>query len=345
MAGFEPDADQEDEDEPSTEEFDWQSEVAEAMKDGNRISGLPRGLRIRSSTLHKTSLTDEEAPSKSWSKLKALQTRSRGFSMIDYCLLLAFVIAGVLVTCHFVYRKLIPLAMPADNWRQGCRQCQRGWWHEFWEWRLAGSQGRSHAESQDPPEGMEWEWSSTSNNTDWYGASAEIVDAVVRTYADPGLGPVLQIGCGDSPIPELLVRAGFNRSEHLDIIPEVVKTMQQRYPASEWPGLSFKVRDFLERGAPPPLGRFSAVLDKAGIWDWLSEEAPHALPRLVEAVRLALVPPPQQGVYIIGTKQTPAELSQTLAKAFQDGGCPFHVEATRPLGSSGVAWAYVLSQV
>ena len=31
----------------------------------------------------------------------------------------------------------------------------------------------------------------------------------MRPYADPSLGPVLHIGCGDAPVPEQLQRAGF----------------------------------------------------------------------------------------------------------------------------------------
>ena len=34
---------------------------------------------------------------------------------------------------------------------------------------------------------------------------------LVRPYADPSLGPVLHVGCGDAPVPEHLHRAGWGR--------------------------------------------------------------------------------------------------------------------------------------
>merc|ERR1712228_218034 len=119
-------------------------------------------------------------------------------------------------------------------------------------------------------------------------------------------------------MPALLHKAGFHKSEHIDVAPQVIATMRNRYPASEWPGLHLETRDFLATadaggGPPPPLHRFSAVIDKAGIWDWLQDEAASALPKLLTAVRDALVPG-GQGVYVIATKQTPKELSDSLAK-------------------------------
>lgn len=165
---------------------------------------------------------------------------------------------------------------------------------------------------------------------------------MVSKYADSALGPLLQIGCGDSPLPELLFKAGFRLSEHIDIAPQVVATQQRRYPAAAWPGMEFAVQDFLSSeaggGAPPPLHRFATVIDKAGIWDWLQDESPKQLPRLLAAVRDALMVGPQKGVYIIVTKQTPVQLSETLAQLRVE----FLVEASRALGRKGIAWSYVL---
>lgn len=197
-----------------------------------------------------------------------------------------------------------------------------------------------------PPPGMEWEWGDRINDTDWFGASPELVNSVVKVYADPKLGPVLQVGCGDAPVPELLIEAGFPKVENIDIAPQVISMMRQKYPAKDWPGLTFKVRDFLEDpefggGAPTPHHRFSAVIDKAGIWDWLQDEAPKNLPRLLAAAHQALVEPPKQGTYIIVTKQTPRELSDTLRLAGPVG-TKFAVEASVHLGGKGIAWAYVL---
>jgi len=193
------------------------------------------------------------------------------------------------------------------------------------------------------PGGMEWEWDATTNHTDWFGVSAELVDTVVATYVDPALGPVLHVGCGDSPMPELLYRAGFHAVEHIDIVPQVVSTMKARYPSDLWPGMNFSVRDFLGAtahggGPPPPLNRFAAVIDKAGIWDWLQDEASEHLPRLLESVREALMIQPQRGVYIIVTKQSPFQLSETLARARAN----FLVETSQALGQKGIAWCYVL---
>jgi len=267
-----------------------------------------------------------------------------------------FCAVSVLITGRFFYQWLLPVSPGVENWRRGCRQCRHEWWDDFWHWRLKGitAKGGGSADAglpHEPPPGMEWEWGNSVNDTDWFGASPELVNSVVKVFADPALGPVLQIGCGDSPLPELLHQAGFNVSEHLDVAPEVITAMRTRHPVKERPGMHFQVRDFLSSGAPPPAHRFGAVIDKAGIWDWLQEEAPHALPRLLSNVRRALVQgsgqgAEQQGVYIIATKQTPSDLSQSLSKAaVSGGGTGFLVEATHPLGTKGIAWAYVLIPV
>jgi heterodisulfide reductase subunit A-like polyferredoxin len=69
-------------------------------------------------------------------------------------------------------------------------------------------------------------------------------------------------------------------------------------------------------------------------------------------VREALVEAPLTGVYVVATKQAPAEMSETLAaaslaasKAGRPFSTAFFVQATRPLGTSGIAWAYVLVPV
>lgn len=41
-----------------------------------------------------------------------------------------------------------------------------------------------------------------------YQASAQFIQELLRPYADPSLGPVLQLGCGDAPVPEQLQLAG-----------------------------------------------------------------------------------------------------------------------------------------
>eukprot|EP00442_Polarella_glacialis_P048171 CAMPEP_0115070034 /NCGR_PEP_ID=MMETSP0227-20121206/12887_1 /TAXON_ID=89957 /ORGANISM="Polarella glacialis, Strain CCMP 1383" /LENGTH=361 /DNA_ID=CAMNT_0002456499 /DNA_START=66 /DNA_END=1148 /DNA_ORIENTATION=- len=325
---------------------DWEEEIAAAAKHGRSIPGMPRGLRIRSATKTKQPGSQElDEESSAIPVLKARNMPGQRWAHWELYVLAVLAFLGAGVTMHFVFRQLFPWVPPPpsaqvrdDSWRRGCKQCGSAWWNEFWKWRLEGEAlVKQGGKVQEPPPGMDWEWQASGNDTDWYGASAELIDSVVRTFADPGLGPVLQIGCGDSPIPELLHRAGFPKSEHIDIAPEVIDAMKLRYPVAEWPGLAFQVRDFMSRGAPPPRRRFSAVLDKAGIWDWLQDESPGGLPILLSAVRNALVPAPLQGVYVIATKQTPAELSDTLRKIDQ-GPNAFHVEATRPLGSSGIAW-------
>merc|ERR1712151_54325 len=106
---------------------------------------------------------------------------------------------------------------------------------------------------------------------------------------------------------------------------------------------NFSVRDFLAPadvggGPPPPLHRFAAVIDKAGIWDWLQDEAMELLPLLLSTVRNALLDGPQKGLYIIVTKQNPAQLSKTLAQARAQ----FLVETSKSLGTQNIAWSYVL---
>lgn len=186
--------------------------------------------------------------------------------------------------------------------------------------------------------GMRWDWSISQNAVDWWDASSTLVDTVLVHHVDPSLGPVLQIGCGESPLPQMLHRAGFLDSEHLDISPQVIMSMRDRYSGPEWQGMKFHVRDFMREstGGPPLLAhRFAAVIDKAGIWDWLQDEAPWALPRLLANVLAALVKPPQVGVYVVVTKQTPREFQRSLALA------PIvFVESSRSLNE--LAWAYVL---
>lgn len=55
------------------------------------------------------------------------------------------------------------------------------------------------------------------------------------------MGPVLHVGCGDAPVPEQLQRAGFERSEHIDVEPQVIQVMLKRYPLEQWPGGFCKV--------------------------------------------------------------------------------------------------------
>jgi len=35
-------------------------------------------------------------------------------------------------------------------------------------------------------------------------------------------------------------RGGFPLSEHLDIVPEVIQRMRQKYPVEQWPGAAVK---------------------------------------------------------------------------------------------------------
>lgn len=249
----------------------------------------------------------------------------------------------LLVICLLIMVRLwIVMPGPSESWRENCRQCNKEWWTDFWRWRLE-TEDRSSGELLErvPPRGMEWEWAASGKDTDWWGASAELVDSVLLPNVEPGRGPVLHIGCGDSPMPEALHRSGF-RAENVDVAPQVVSTLRARYPAADWPGLLFEVRDFLAAGAPRPAHRFAAVVDKAGIWDWLVEEAPHLLPRLLAAVREALVVESPGGVYVVATKQMPLELQRSLTQAAAD----FVVDSTQQLQSgAGIAWAYVLTPV
>jgi len=310
---------------------DWQEAAAAAEAAGSPLAGLPRGIRVRN-TARKSA---KAAPDQDDTSDHALPLPSKR----EIGMLCMFLVASLILLGHFMYRRTgSDTTMP----QSGCKQCQQKWWDDFWQWRFE-SVGMDPEKVQKAPEGMEWEWSVEANHTDWFGVSAEFVDSVVSTYADPSLGPLLHVGCGDSPLPELLYRAGFRASEHIDIAPQVVSTMQQRYPQTEWPGMSFEVRDFLAPadiggGPPPPLHRFAAVVDKAGLWDWLQDEAMEHLPKLLTSVREALLAGPTKGVYIIVTKQTPVQLSETLAKARAQ----FLVETSQPLGKTGIAWSYVL---
>merc|ERR1712061_855410 len=54
--------------------------------------------------------------------------------------------------------------------------------------------------------------------------------------------------------------------------------------------------------------------------------------------------PGSHSVYVMATKQTPTELSDSLASSVPSG-AGFMVEATQPLGSNGIAWAYVLARM
>jgi len=313
---------------------DWQEAAAIAMAAGSPLAGLPRGMRVRGSR-SKRSEDEDVQPRDGNAKT---HWKSQLPSGQELGVLLAFC---ALCAIMFTLIMLRPSA-PQQDAHAGCRQCKQEWWQEFWSWRLHGLQTRTAHLEQAPP-GMEWEWADSENDTDWFGVSAELVDQVVAQFADAADGPVLHVGCGDSPMPELLYKAGFTSSVHIDIAPQIISLLRQRYPPAQWPGMEFVVRDFLAPaeaggGPPPPLHRFAAVIDKAGIWDWLQDEAPSELPRLMERVRDALRTGQRPGAYIIVTKQTPLELSDTLAQVRAE----FTVEASRPLGSKGVAWSYVL---
>eukprot|EP00439_Symbiodinium_sp_Y106_P025452 s5316_g3.t1 len=318
----------------------WRQQMASAMESGDPVNGLPQGLRMR---VGEPETPDEEALSPK-TKLDPLPMAATRW---EFWLLALVCLVSLCTTLHFTWNHLLSPATVADG--QGgqgeaaaaastCRQCKAEWWQDFWQWRFKELQGQP----SDPPAGMQWEWGNSMKNTDWYQSSEEFVDELVRPYADPGLGPVLHLGCGDAPVPELLLRAGFAASTHIDVASQVIEVMRSRYPAKDWPGLDFQLRDFLKSG-PPADARYCAVLDKAGIWDWLQEEAPQMLPHLLRLVRQALVPPPAESVYVIATKQTPAELAETLAIVHNREALDFHVEATRRLGNAGVAWGYVLS--
>lgn len=69
-----------------------------------------------------------------------------------------------------------------------------------------------------------------------------------------------------------------------------------------------------------PFGSFWPPI-QAGIWDWLQEEAPQLLPRLLQRVDEALAESPE-AVYIIATKLTPPQLSELLGRLPQ---LAFHV--------------------
>jgi len=270
----------------------------------------------------------------------------------EVILLGALCLISLFVTVRVLLYTILPFFIPfgEEAWRRDCRQCRGEWWHNFWRWRLERVAGEDGVLlPREPPPGRDWEWGESSNDTDWFSASTELVSSVVRRYASPADGPVLQVGCGDSPLPAVLHGAGFHASEHIDIAPQVVDEMRERYPAVAWPGLHFEVRDFLADtatngggvggGAPPPSHRFAVVIDKFGIWDWLQEESPRTLPRLLTAVRRALAELPKPGIYVVATKQTPSELQESLVGA----AASFAVDATHPLRSgAGSAWAYVL---
>jgi len=314
---------------------DWREAAARAEAIGSPLLGLPQGIRIRRPGKSAEFEPDEEEKKRSHSTAPGLLRQ-------DAVILTLFCLAGLLVTGFAWVRRSEGAAELAEHPK--CKQCQPGWWETFWHWRLEGIANRGpSAHSQAPPEGMEWEWDHNGSDTDWFGVSPEFVEKVVSEWADPKQGPILHVGCGDSPMPGLLYKAGFHEAEHIDIAPQVIEAMQKKYPEATWPGMHFAVRDFLEPGAnggpPPPLNRFAAVIDKAGIWDWLQDEAMQYVPLLLAKVRSALLlEETRKGVYIIVTKQNPAQLSDTLARIR----APFSVETSRALGTSNIAWSYVL---
>ena len=104
----------------------------------------------------------------------------------EFWLLALVCLVSLCTTLHFAWNHLLPPATATDG--QGavaaastCRQCKAEWWQDFWQWRLKELQGQP----SDPPPGMQWEWGSSVNNTDWYESSAEFVDELVRPYARP----------------------------------------------------------------------------------------------------------------------------------------------------------------
>lgn len=238
----------------------------------------------------------------------------------------AFVsIIGIVVQRHF---------NDEVKWKHGCKQCASSWWDNFWHWRLS-----PEGLKEQPPYGMAWEWRKdatlSGNYTDWWGASMDLTK-LLMTKLDPN-GHILQIGCGDSPVVEFLYKSGFRNIHSVDISPQVVSLMQLRYPSKQWPGLSFESIDFLED--PKSQKDFSTVIDKAGIWDWLQEEKPSELERLLSNVRQALLPVPGEDSnrkrYVIMTKQSPEGVRGKIA------GSGFVVDVAKSM--QGGAWTYVLT--
>ena len=211
----------------------WRQQVAMAMESGDPVNGLPQGLRMR---VGEQETRDEEAVSPSATKLAPQPVAATRW---EFWLLALVCLVSFCTTLHFTWNHL--LAGPTREVGTGtggpsgppCRQCKAEWWQDFWQWRLQELEGQGRSE---PPRGMQWEWGDSANNTDWYQSSAEFVDELVRPFADPGLGPVLHLGCGDAPVPELLLRAGFPNSMHIDIAPQVIEVMRRRYPVKEFPG-------------------------------------------------------------------------------------------------------------
>jgi len=223
----------------------WRQQMASAMESGDPVNGLPQGLRMR---VGEPETPDEEALSPK-TKLDPLPMAATRW---EFWLLALVCLVSLCTTLHFTWNHLLSPATVADGQGEAaaaaastCRQCKAEWWQDFWQWRLKELQGQP----SDPPAGMQWEWGNSMNNTDWYQSSEEFVDELVRPYADPGLGPVLHLGCGDAPVPELLLRAGFAASTHIDVASQVIEVMRSRYPAKDWPGLDFQLRDFLKSGA------------------------------------------------------------------------------------------------
>merc|ERR1719387_2013944 len=99
----------------------------------------------------------------------------------------------------------------------------------------------------------------TGNGTDWWGASGDLAKIVMKQLQPSDR--ILQVGCGDSPIAELLYHAGFHNIHSIDINAQVIAAMKLRYPPARWPGFSFEVRDFLDDSEIQP--GFTTVLDKA----------------------------------------------------------------------------------
>jgi len=242
----------------------------------------------------------------------------------------------------------------------------QGWWQDYWSWqfkaeksntaaggRVASSSdgGLARSVAQQGPSSSSTPSSSSKNNSrslastttsDWWGASSVFLEKALEPELMTNKSQaILQIGCGDSPLAELIWRAGFHNLLNVDVAASVVDRMRGSYPASNWPGLKFQLADLFDPRALPVHG-FDVVVDKGGAWDWNKNYA--GRPAAVLSAVQRLLRKSRTGRYLVATTQTPEEFDTTarlgLGGTTADSPIGFERVSAKDLG--GGVWAYTL---
>eukprot|EP00948_MAST-09A_sp_MAST-9A-sp1_P002842 g2842.t1 len=87
---------------------------------------------------------------------------------------------------------------------------------------------------------------------------------------------LLVVGCGNSTLSADVYRAGCKSQVNLDFSPVVIEEMQEKYPESKWPGMTFQLGDMTDmvKDFENDSTTFSHILDKGALDALYAENTP-----------------------------------------------------------------------